>query len=285
MKATFRGPIPFVLGFVLTFVPGTGTSQDPRDGRTDRSYAWIAAEEGEAIPRDAVRGARETDRAPNWVCRARYEGGVHPGRWVGGLCHVGYGGKEVVLQRYEVLAGARDGWWGAPKSGPDAGFEAGSEKGRPLVLCRADYRGELNPGKVVSGVCNFGWGGREISADRYEVFHLSWSGRDRERDWGRAPEPYAPWPPDPEPSAPFEICSDQRVPRGLVVVKASRDMKCPNWSATDFNVYTVKRPGENEEICSSSPTPYGYVVVSEGLNWNCPGWTATGKNTKKIRRY
>ena len=68
-------------------------------------------------------------------------------------------------------------------------------------------------------------------------------------------------------------------------MKASRDMKCPNWSATDFNVYTVKRPGENEEICSSSPTPYGYVVVSEGLNWNCPGWTATGKNTKKIRRY
>ena len=81
------------------------------------------------------------------------------------------------------------------------------------------------------------------------------------------------------------MCADQRVPRGLVILAGVRDMKCANWSATEFNAFTVKRPGETEEICSSSPIPSGYVVVSEGLSWNCPGWSPTAKNTKKIRRY
>ncbi len=274
MTPTIFRATRLVLAFAIALAPRVGASQEPGDSSSGRAYAWVAATEDEAVPRDAVRGAGESSRTPYWVCRAGYEGGVHPGKVLGGKCSIGYGGKEVVLSRYEVLTGARNGWWGPPEGRGDGAFEAGFEKGRPLVLCRGEYRGELNPGKVVSGVCNFGWGGREVSVARFEVFHLT---RSR---WAYTPEP-----PDPEPSAPFTVCADQRVPRGLVILTASRDMKCPNWSATDYNVYTVKRPGETEVICANSPVPNGYAVVSEGLSWNCPGWTATGKNTKTIRRY
>jgi hypothetical protein len=41
--------------------------------------------------------------------------------------------------------------------------------GTPLPVCRA-YRGnERHPGKVVSGRCNYGYGGREISSSMSDV--------------------------------------------------------------------------------------------------------------------
>ena len=29
-----------------------------------------------------------------YVCRASYRGGMHPGKWIGGRCNIGYGGQE-----------------------------------------------------------------------------------------------------------------------------------------------------------------------------------------------
>lgn len=37
------------------------------------------------------------------ICRAAFQGGVHPGKLIGGQCNIGYGGKEIVLPRFEVL--------------------------------------------------------------------------------------------------------------------------------------------------------------------------------------
>lgn len=37
------------------------------------------------------------------ICRASHEGGLHPGKvWVG-LCHIGWGGREIVLPNFQVL--------------------------------------------------------------------------------------------------------------------------------------------------------------------------------------
>jgi|GEM_PF-2491046 len=51
---------------------------------------------------DAVIGGRE-DGHPLYVCRARYRGGIHPGKVVGRNCNIGYDGREIVRRNYEVL--------------------------------------------------------------------------------------------------------------------------------------------------------------------------------------
>jgi hypothetical protein len=38
------------------------------------------------------------------VCRAPHQGGTHPGKEVGGNCNIGWGGQEVVIPQYELLA-------------------------------------------------------------------------------------------------------------------------------------------------------------------------------------
>ncbi|OAD19014.1 hypothetical protein THIOM_005373, partial [Candidatus Thiomargarita nelsonii] len=63
-----------------------------------------------------------------------------------------------------------------PPNAIQGGWEA---NGTPLPVCRA-YRGnERHPGKVVSGRCNYGYGGRESSSSRYDVL----VGQDQEYSW------------------------------------------------------------------------------------------------------
>jgi hypothetical protein len=45
----------------------------------------------------------------------------------------------------------------------------GQENGQKLAVCRCNYNGALHAGKVVSGKCNIGWGGREIIASSFEI--------------------------------------------------------------------------------------------------------------------
>ncbi len=45
----------------------------------------------------------------------------------------------------------------------------GFENGVNQQDCRANYNGGMHPGKVVSGNCNIGWGGKEIVATEYEI--------------------------------------------------------------------------------------------------------------------
>ncbi len=63
-----------------------------------------------------------------------------------------------------------------PSNAIQGGWEA---NGTQLPVCRA-YRGnERHPGKVVSGRCNYGYGGREISSSSYDVL----VGPDHESSW------------------------------------------------------------------------------------------------------
>ncbi len=38
-----------------------------------------------------------------------------------------------------------------------------------LYICHVNYRGGVHPGKLYRGKCNFGFGGKEVVADAYEV--------------------------------------------------------------------------------------------------------------------
>ncbi len=239
---------------------------------------WTALKKDDPVPRAALVGGDEGGR-PLYVCRAPYAGGLHPGKVVSGSCNIGYGGKEVGLDRFEVALDARGRWVPADR-GLDAAVVGGREGDRPLLLCRAPFQGGTHPGKVVGARCNFGYGGKEVISGQYDIYVLDDRGRDDRTDpgWDDRGAP-------PSGGSPLTICSDQPLPRGAVIIKMGRDMKCPGWTATGFNTQTIKRPGESEEICGNSPVPRGWVVESEGLSWDCPNWTAIGKNTKKIRRF
>lgn len=62
------------------------------------------------------------------------------------------------------------GWFAASNGQILPGtFVAGSEKGRPLYLCRANYGNGTHPGKIVGNYCNISWGGWEVFTPNYEV--------------------------------------------------------------------------------------------------------------------
>jgi hypothetical protein len=49
-----------------------------------------------------VIGGQEPGRSLP-ICRGSYQNGVHPGKVVAGKCNIGWGGKEITLQTFEVL--------------------------------------------------------------------------------------------------------------------------------------------------------------------------------------
>ena len=152
------------------------------------------------VPSRAFKATRYDGRQ-GYVCRATYAGGKHPGKVVAGKCNIGYGGKEVLLRRFETLlepppppppapapVGVRpaigtpatptltaqtDGKpsysWVPRGRGKGQRIIGGKERGRQLPLCRAPFRGGKHPGKVVAGKCNFGYGGKEILSADFEI--------------------------------------------------------------------------------------------------------------------
>lgn len=64
---------------------------------------WVKVRNGN-IPSQAVVGGEEHGET-FYVARANYMGGVHPGKTKNGWtsCNIGYGGKEIEVNDYEVL--------------------------------------------------------------------------------------------------------------------------------------------------------------------------------------
>ncbi len=131
------------------------------------TVSWVS---GATAPANAVVGGFEPGRALV-VCRAAHEKGVHPGKVVAGNCNFGYGGKEIVRAKYEVLV--IDGYyhWVAGSNGsfPKDAVAGGSEPNRTLYVCRAAHEGGVHPGKLVEKNCNISYGGKEITKNTYEV--------------------------------------------------------------------------------------------------------------------
>ena len=133
---------------------------------------------GGSVPSGAIAGGSEPGRTL-WVCRASYNGGLHPGKIVAQNCNIGWGGREITLRNYQVLTGNSSAVrWVAASNGaiPAGAVAGGAEPGRTLYICRARYNNGLHPGKVVAQNCNIGWGGKEILVRSYEVMVASSGG-------------------------------------------------------------------------------------------------------------
>ena len=140
------------------------------------TYHWVRARNG-AIPDGAVAQGREgpgNGGEALWVCRALFEGGLHPGKVRPGLgaANISWGGKEVQVHEYEVLM--EEGVWVNASSGnvPNGATAFGHEAtGEGLFVARANLAGGLHPGKVRHGfgAAYIPYGGKEVSEQSYQV--------------------------------------------------------------------------------------------------------------------
>ena len=73
---------------------------------TSKSFRWQTAKTGARLPKGTFIGGKERGRVLP-VCRTSHKGGWHPGKIVAGKCNIGWGGKEIVSSRYQVLVRAQ----------------------------------------------------------------------------------------------------------------------------------------------------------------------------------
>lgn len=134
---------------------------------------WVAASGG-SVPNGASKQGNEADGTPLYLARAKYQGGLHPGkvRQAFAAANIPYGGKEVKVNSYEVFVGTAH-WTTAsngkiPLGAVVVGYEA---NGEPLFSARAAYQGGVHLGKVRPsfGAANIPYGGKEIKVNPYEV--------------------------------------------------------------------------------------------------------------------
>lgn len=122
---------------------------------------------------NAFRTGVDTDNKPLFLCLAKLFGSLQPGKtWAGyGHCNVPYGGKEYVVDQFEIPSREtfRRIFWSVDGG---AAISVGRDtNGNPLFLCQADFNGSKQPGKTWPGYnhCNISYGGQEIITDNYRV--------------------------------------------------------------------------------------------------------------------
>ena len=117
----------------------------------------------------------DTDGAELYVCRAKYGGGLQPGKLKQGAgCYIGYGGNEILLNSYAVLQD--DLPMLNYKTNPidRRVITGGEEPLRALPLCVANYNGSLQPGKWIGddGMCHFSYAGAEVLTNDFSFVIL-----------------------------------------------------------------------------------------------------------------
>lgn len=133
---------------------------------------WVSMSAGDPLPAYAVIGGSQPHPyAILYVCRANYRGGMHPGKWYQGNCNIGWGGEEISLSHYQVLASRRPLTWVPTSFGrlPVNAIQGGYQHDGPLYICQGFLHGGMHVGKVYGQNCNIGWGGREELLTRYNV--------------------------------------------------------------------------------------------------------------------
>ncbi len=145
-----------------------------RAGTSGMASAFAAGAERSAAP----EGMFEANTL--FVCRAAYQGGIHPGQAKAGEsgCSFGFGGKRIVATTYDVLQTAPWLTWSraTARNLPDTSIVIGNEGGEMFYACRAADRDGLHPGKIKRNAagCSIVSEGREAILDRFEVLSARW---------------------------------------------------------------------------------------------------------------
>lgn len=135
---------------------------------------WQPGSEGH-LPPNALIGGKDVDGESLYIGRARYGGGLIPGKFKPRHkgCYVGHGGKEHLVKHYEVLSNMPHEWKESRKDEiPQGALEAGySETGEKLYIGRIKHKGSMCLGKVhPSHKCLYiVFGGKEIAYKAYQI--------------------------------------------------------------------------------------------------------------------
>ncbi|MBN3945276.1 MAG: DUF3421 domain-containing protein [Nostoc sp. NMS7] len=140
----------------------------------------------QSVPTNAVLGGNDTDGTPLYVCSGIYNNAVYGGKYRSdrNYCDMSYAGSEVFSSPYNYVVvtypldvnnkGQRTALYWEPSSYlqaiPGDAVPTGFENGYSLYSCRASYNGGIAIGKVIQQkLCDFGYGGLEISTTSYDV--------------------------------------------------------------------------------------------------------------------
>lgn len=146
--------------------PWQGRTGQPSRGR--EGVRWVRVQEGR-IPSNALEGGQDKGQTL-YVCRAKYQNGTHVGKVLNRRCNIGWGGREIVLNDFEVLVQRKRVRWVQPgQMLPKGAVFAGRCPEGDLYVCRGRYRDGTQIGKLFKGKCNIGWGGKEVTLDNYQV--------------------------------------------------------------------------------------------------------------------
>jgi hypothetical protein len=174
MKSLFRW-LPAAVLLAATATPSL--AQQPAPAPAGVELGWLSS--GTPLPQGVlpiIGGAEPGRQLP--ICRASFQNGVHPGKVVAGNCNIGYGGKEIVLNQFQLLVGRAAptapaiAWVPFTGQVPANAYIGGQEPDRTLPVCRAAHQNGVHPGKIVAGRCNIGWGGAEVVLAQFEVMTL-----------------------------------------------------------------------------------------------------------------
>jgi WD40 repeat protein len=138
--------------------------------------SWIKGSQYQQIPLNALSASKESSGEALYVCRVQKQGygNIFPGKVVNGSCSISeQDGEEHVFPQYEILVNATGEWKNSDDSATNLReFAAGSVNGKLVNMCRAEHSGGVYIGRVDAGECSFGWRGKEIRTNKYEVFYL-----------------------------------------------------------------------------------------------------------------
>jgi len=136
------------------------------------------------LPAKALWGGYDENKVTLYICRARYKGGLHPGKLISSVmvCNIGWGGKEYSFSDYDVLTvtGPIAMLWATDPHDFSKAVPGGFENGHTLYICHVFFdtglptfetHHGLQLGKVTDDHerCQFPFGGVEKTDTTFDL--------------------------------------------------------------------------------------------------------------------
>ena len=168
------GAVALLATLTIIFCAGSAQAQTPHTSPAPTLLAQGPGYPAQGVVwRDAVSPFTPGPRAimggpgngpepgqPMYICRARVQGSVTPGKWLKGNCNIAFGGREMVMNQYQVAYGNAS--WQPYAATTNGLVRTGTDTdGTPLFSCR--WRGDqgYQPGKLLDGACRYPLAGQE----------------------------------------------------------------------------------------------------------------------------
>uniref|UniRef100_A0A0K8TPN2 Uncharacterized protein n=1 Tax=Tabanus bromius TaxID=304241 RepID=A0A0K8TPN2_TABBR len=166
-------------------IPDKNAAFLPYDGREipatsyevlcGHGYTWVPSVGGQILPH-AVIGGRTSDGEPLYIGRANYAGSITPGKVhpSHNCLYIGYGGREVRVDSYEILISDPGPQWVGVAIGqhlPNA-VQAGLDSdGHSIYVARAYHGGDQLVAKYIPGkqAAYVSFDGDEVLVPQIEV--------------------------------------------------------------------------------------------------------------------